>query len=268
MKWLRLSAWVFLGGLLAVSLLADVIAPYSYSEQSREAISAPPSGQHILGTDELGRDRFSRLLYGTRISLLLAPAAALVSTLIAAILGTLAGYLGGVCEWFAKALIDLSLSLPWLFLLLTVRAMLPLNTPPITSILITFALMALLGWATAARVINAGVANLRRSDFLLLARANGTRPLRLLTRHALPNLKPVLLAQFWISVPLFLLTEANLGLLGLGVSEPLPSWGNLLRELGDVSMVSANPWMLTPAVLLLVVVSGFHLILREGETPS
>ena len=107
-----------------------------------------------------------------------------------------------------------------------------------------------------------------KSDFLLLARANGTRPLRLLTRHALPNLKPVLLAQFWISVPLFLLTEANLGLLGLGVSEPLPSWGNLLRELGDVSMVSANPWMLTPAVLLLVVVSGFHLILREGETPS
>ena len=114
------------------------------------------------------------------------------------------------------------LSLPWLFLLLTVRALLPLNVPPVTSIVVTFALLGLLGWAAAARVVHASVRTLRNSDFVLQARASGCGRLRLLFVHLLPNLRPILLAQFWISIPVFILTEANLGLMGLGVSEPLP----------------------------------------------
>src|SRR5580704_18179015 len=112
---------------VAASLGAAYIAPSSYAEQFRDAISAPPSARFWLGTDELGRDRFARLLYGTRVSLLLAPAAAFLSTLIAALIGGAAGYLGGRWERAVTAGIDLFLSLPWLFLLLTVRALLPLN---------------------------------------------------------------------------------------------------------------------------------------------
>jgi peptide/nickel transport system permease protein len=259
-------ALVVLGVAVAASLGAAYIAPSSYSEQFRDAISAPPSSRFWLGTDELGRDRFARLLYGTRVSLLLAPAAALLSTLIAGLIGGAAGYLGGRWERIVTGGVDLFLSLPWLFLLLAVRALLPLNTSPVTSVMITFLLLGCLGWAAPARIVRAGTRTLVDSDYLVQASASGISRWRLFWRHLLPNLRPILLAQFWISVPLFILSEANLGLLGLGVSEPLPSWGAMLRELENYSAVLQNPWMLAPAVLLVVVVSCLQLLLRTEES--
>jgi ABC-type dipeptide/oligopeptide/nickel transport system permease subunit len=259
------TALIALGVVTLASLAAGWITPSSYSEQFRDAISAAPSARFPLGTDELGRDRFARLLYGTRISLLLAPAAALLSTLIAAVLGGSAGYLGGRWERTVTSGIDLFLSLPWLFLLLAVRAVLPLNTSPTTSVLITFLLLGCLGWATPARIIRAGTRSLVNSDYLLQARAGGISPARLFWLHLVPNLRPILLAQFWVSVPVFILSEANLGLLGLGVSEPLPSWGSMLRELENYTAILENPWMLAPAVLLVAVVSLLQLLLRTED---
>jgi peptide/nickel transport system permease protein len=249
-----------------VSLAANFLASVSYEKQFREAIDQPPSHQFPLGTDELGRDRLSRLLYGIRISLLLAPAAALLSTLLSAILGGLGAYFGGIWDRLATFFIDLFLSLPWLFLLLTVRALLPLNVPPITSVIVTFTLLGLLGWAANARVVHASVRTFRDSDFVLQARASGCKRIRLLFIHLLPNLRPILLAQFWISIPVFILTEANLGLMGLGVSEPLPSWGNLLRELENYTAIAHNPWLLVPLISLVVVVSCFQFVLSEEES--
>ena len=263
---LRRAAIVVLLTACVLSLGANLFAPVSYDKQFREEIDRPPSHQFLLGTDELGRDRFSRLLYGIRISLLLAPAAALLSTLLSAILGGLGAYFGGVWDRLATFFIDLFLSLPWLFLLLTVRALLPLNVPPVTSVVVTFTLLGLLGWAAAARVVHAGVRVLRDSDFVLQARASGCRRLRLLFVHLLPNLRPILLAQFWISIPVFILTEANLGLMGLGVSEPLPSWGNLLRELENYTAIAHNPWQLVPLISLVIVVSCFQFVLSEEES--
>jgi peptide/nickel transport system permease protein len=248
------------------SLGAGWLARSSYSDQFRDSISAPPSARFWLGTDELGRDRFARLLYGTRVSLLLAPAAALISTLLAALIGGTAGYWGGRWERTVTAGIDLFLSLPWLFLLLAVRALLPLNTPPLTSVLITFLLLGCLGWAAPARLIRAGVRTLANSDYLLQASASGVSRFRLFWRHLLPNLRPILLAQFWISVPVFILSEANLGLLGLGVAEPLPSWGSLLRELENYSALLHNPWMLVPVALLVSMVGCLQALLRTEDT--
>src|SRR5277367_3254574 len=125
MKWARTAAIVFLLAVSAACLLANVIAPASYAHQFREEPSAAPSRQHLLGTDDLGRDRFSRLLYGTRVSLLLAPAAALLASLLAGLIGGTAGFMGGWTERCVMAATDLFLSLPWLFLLITVRAALP-----------------------------------------------------------------------------------------------------------------------------------------------
>ena len=258
-------AIAILGLVALAAIAAGLLAPSSYSEQYRDAISAPPSARFLLGTDELGRDRFARLLYGTRISLLLAPAAAFLSTLIAALIGGTAGYLGGRWERAVTAGIDLFLSLPWLFLLLTVRALLPLNTSPVTSVMITFLLLGCLGWAMPARIIRAGTRTLLDSDYLIQARAAGVYPLRLFWRHLMPNLRPILLAQFWVSVPVFILSEANLGLLGLGVSEPLPSWGAMLRELENYTAVLQNPWMLVPAALLVAVVCCLQLLLRTED---
>jgi ABC-type dipeptide/oligopeptide/nickel transport system permease subunit len=260
----RLARWL-LALIFAAALAADLLAPRPYDAQFRDSPDARPSRHFLLGTDELGRDRFSRLLYGTRLSLLLAPAAAALATALSALVGLAAAASGRWGERGVLAVTDLVLSLPWLFLLLAVRALLPLNLAPLASVIITFALLGLLGWAPAARVLHAGIRALHQSDFVLHARASGSRPCRLMAVHILPNLVPLLRAQFWILVPAFLLTEANLGLLGLGVSEPLPSWGNLLRELENVAAVPSHPWLLVPVLLLILVVGCLHLAFPSGE---
>ena len=258
-------AWALLLLVIGASLGANWLAPAGYARQDRDAVGAPPSHQHWLGTDEIGRDRFARVLYGTRISLLLAPAAALLSTLMAALIGGLAGYLGGLWARGAMAITDLFLSLPWLFLLITVRALMPLNVSPMVSVMVTFLMLGLLGWTGAARVLCAAAASLRDSDFVRQARASGMPGARLFWVHVLPNLKPVLYAQFWISVPAFILSEANLGILGLGVAEPLPSWGSLLKELEGLVSVGEDPWKFVPLLLLVVVVTSFQFVLSEQD---
>ena len=262
--WRKLP-YVLLALVLGASLAASWLAPAGYARQFREATDAPPSHAHWLGTDELGRDRFSRVLYGTRISLLLAPAAALLSTLLAALIGGLAGYLGGMWARMAMAVTDLFLSLPWLFLLIMARALTPLNVSPLVSLLVTFLLLGFLGWTTAARVLCASAGTLRTSDFVRQARAAGLPGVRLFWVHVVPNLKPVLYAQFWISIPVFILSEANLGILGLGVAEPMPSWGSLLKELEGLVSVGEEPWKFVPLILLVVVVTSFQSLLSRQE---
>jgi ABC-type dipeptide/oligopeptide/nickel transport system permease subunit len=265
MRFARVAAIVFLLLLGLACALAPRLAPASYAEQFRDEPDAACSQRHPLGTDDLGRDRFSRLLYGTRVSLLLAPAAALLATLLAGILGGAAGFFGGWVESSLMAATDLVLAMPWLFLLITVRALLPLNVPPIASVTITFALLGLLGWAGAARILCADARTLCHSDIALLARATGCGGLRLLLRHILPNLKPALRAQFWISIPVFILTEANLGILGLGVAEPLPSWGSLLRELEGYSAFTSQPAQFVPLARLVLTVGSFQIALQREE---
>ena len=265
MKIARTAAGITLLVVVGASFAAGWLAPSGYAKQYREAAGAPPSAQHWLGTDDIGRDRLARVLYGTRISLLLAPAAALLSTLLAVLVGGLAGYLGGAWARAAMAVTDLFLSLPWLFLLITVRALLPLNVSPLLSVVVTFLILGALGWTSAARVLCASAATLRNSDFVCQARASGIRGARLFWVHVLPNLKPVLYAQFWISIPVFILSEANLGILGLGVAEPLPSWGSLLRELEGLVSVREEPWKFVPLILLVLVVTSFQLLLSKQE---
>jgi peptide/nickel transport system permease protein len=262
--WRRFACVVLLL-VVSLSLAANWLAPAGYAKQYREAAGVAPSRDHWLGTDEIGRDRFARVLYGTRISLLLAPAAALLSTLMAALVGGLGGYLGGRWTRGAMAVTDLFLSLPWLFLLITVRAIMPLNVSPLASVLVTFLMLGLLGWTSASRVLCSTAGSLRDSDFVRQARASGIRGARLFWIHVLPNLKPVLYAQFWISIPVFILTEANLGILGLGVAEPMPSWGSLLRELEGLVSLGEEPWKFVPLILLVVVVTSFQLALSKQE---
>jgi peptide/nickel transport system permease protein len=265
MNFWRKLACVILVLVIGASLAANWLAPVGYAKQYREATDAPPSRAHWLGTDEIGRDRFARVLYGTRISLLLAPAAALLSTLMAALIGGLAGYLGGIWARMAMGVTDLFMSLPWLFLLITARALMPLNVSPLVSVLVTFLLLGLLGWTAAARVLCTTAGSLRASDFVRQARAAGLPGQRLFWIHVVPNLKPVLYAQFWISIPVFILSEANLGILGLGVAEPMPSWGSLLKELEGLVSLGEEPWKFVPLILLVVVVTSFQVLLSKQE---
>jgi peptide/nickel transport system permease protein len=263
MKVIRVIALSILVLAIAVSLGADFLAPHDYLEQFRQHANEPPSRSFPLGTDELGRDRLSRLLQGTRISLLCAAAAALAATGAAAVIGLLAGYFGGWVDEMVGAITDLFLSLPWLFALLTLRALFPLNTSPGVALAATFLLLAAVGWAPSARVIRASVASLRNSGSIIHARAYGCSNTRLLCFHILPNLKPVLSAQFWILIPAFILTEANLGVLGLGINEPAPSWGNMLGELQNYQRIPEQPWILAPALLLVLVVGSLQFVVSR-----
>jgi peptide/nickel transport system permease protein len=269
MRMLRMVARGFLAFSFLAALAAPWIAPRPYDQQYRYAANAGLSREFPLGSDNLGRDRLSRLLVGAQISLLLAPAAAAVAVLLAAVVGILAGYFGGVWDRLLMGVVDLLLALPWLFLLLAVRAVLPLNVSPQLSVALTFLLLGMLGWAAPARVIRASVRNMLNSDFLLQARAFGSSPMRLLTRQLPPNIAPVLAAQFCISVPAFVLAEASLGLLGLGVAEPLPSLGSLLRDLETLPMLHTASGqmlgMLAPAIFLVAVVCSFQLAFPAQE---
>lgn len=265
MKGIRVMAIAVLA-LTAVAILsASRLAPAGYEHQFRETPQAAPSANHPLGTDDLGRDRWARLLYGMRVSLTLAPLAALFTTILAGLIGGMAGYFGGWTERGCKLLIDLFLSVPWLFLLITVRAVLPLNVSPEASVTVTFALLGLLGWAASARVICSGAKDLMKSEFVWMARASGFSGLKLVRLHLLPNLRGALLAQFWISIPVFIIAEANLGALGLGVAEPLPSLGSLLRELQEAVTLRPEPWRLLPLAVLIVVISSFQVLLKKQE---
>jgi peptide/nickel transport system permease protein len=255
------ASLLILVGLTA--LFAAAIAPYDYSLQFRDAPNAPASQRFLMGTDDLGRDRLSRLLYATRVSILLAPAAAFVSIALALLVSLVATGRRRWPDHLLSGLTTLGMSLPWIFLFIILRAMLPLNTSPMASILLTFGLMGIAGWAWPARIFRAQIREIAQSGWLLQARASGIPPGRIAFVHVWPHLRDIAVAQFRILVPAYILSEASLGLLGLGVAEPLPSWGNLLSELQHPGRVQDNPWVLAPLGLLMIV-----MICLEALQPS
>ena len=246
---MRKLAWLLLGVIVLGALLAPWIAPYSYAEQFRDA-----GGRGFaMGIDDLGRDRLSRLLYGTSISLGLAPAAALVSIAIGLVFSFLALRRNPLAQEAFSGITTIFLSLPWIFLFIIMRAELPLNTSPMASLVLTFGLMGVAGWAWAGRVFNASLRALSRAEWMVQARASGMRAPRIARVHLWPHIRGIAWAQFRVLVPAYILAEASLGLLGLGVPEPLPSWGNLLRDLQHPQAVRDNPWVLAPLGLLMLV---------------
>jgi ABC-type dipeptide/oligopeptide/nickel transport system permease subunit len=261
----RTVAAGYLMVMAAAAMAGPWMVPAGYAEQNREAISAPASWIHPLGTDELGRDRLARLLEGMRVSLLLAPAAALIAVSVAAAAGVWAGWRGGLWDRSLDGASNLFLCLPGFFVLITVRAALPLDISPWTSVTVTFGLLGLLGWASPCRVIRSATRAIAGSAFVAAAHARGIRPWRIAFVQLVPNLRPVLAAQFWTSVPLFLLAEANLSFLGLGVAEPLPSWGTLLKELERPGLVAAQPAALVPVVALALCVAALHAVIPSRQ---
>ncbi len=265
MKLVRITAAVILALVVLACMFPTLVVADASDEQFRNDTDLAPSIRYPLGTDELGRNRLARLLHGTRTSLLLAPAAALTSVTVAALIGLAAGLGGSWSTRVFEASADLTGSLPWLLLLIALRAALPLDSPPMTTTAITFGLLALLGWAGPARVIRNLAAGLRNEDFVIQSRALGIGGWRFFSRSLFPNVWPVAVAQFWVQIPIFILTEANLGLLGLGVPEPYASLGRQLKDLESYSAVTAKPWLAAPAVLLTALVAGMWLLSSAGE---
>lgn len=253
--------------LLALLLLAVAVLllPGSHpAEQDRAAILAGASAQHPAGTDALGRDRLVRSAAAMLLALAGATAAAAVTTALAAAVGMLAAFSPPLAGAALLLLSDAFLTLPWLFLLMIVRSGFSLTASPLHSAVIAFAVLAALGWPACARAVYRGSRLLNRSDSMLFGRAAGLGRLQLVRLHVVPRLSTLLLPQFLVSVPAFVVAESNLGSLGLGIPEPLPSWGGMLAELSNPATLTNTHWVYLPVVLLVTVLFLLEAITSFG----
>ena len=219
-----------------------------------------PAQLFLLGTDDYGRDVFSRLLHGGQISLLAGLLAAGLSLALGATLGTLAGFFGRWADAGIMRLAELFLSLPWVYLLLAVRAFLPLHISPSEAFLLITVVVGMIGWARPARLVRGVVLSAKERTFVLAARGFGASNLYLLRRHVLPETYGVLLTQASLLIPQYILAEVTLSFLGLGVGEPAASWGNMLSSLQQYHVLTSYWWMFAPGAVLFLFGLGFFLL--------
>jgi len=216
----------------------------------------------LFGTDGFGRDEFSRVLYGGQISV----AAGIAATLIALLAGTLVGLIAGFYgRWIDESLMassELFLSLPWLYFLLGVRAFLPLHLSPVRTFFLLAVVIGLIGWARPARLVRGMVLSLRSRNFVLAARGFGASDLYVIRRHIFPEVWTILLTQFALLVPRYIAAEVTLSFFGLGVSEPVSSWGNMLSTLQQYSVLVSYTWLLAP-IGALVITSVIYALLAD-----
>ena len=219
-----------------------------------------PGVVFLLGSDAYGRDLFSRLLYGGRVSLLTGLLAAFLSLGLGLALGTVAGFHGG---WLDQILMrggELVMALPWLYLLLAVRAFLPLHITTVQAFFLLIIIIGGVGWVRPARLIRGVVLSARERGFVLAARGFGASDAYLIRRHVLPLTLGVVLTQATVLIPQYILAEVALSFLGLGVSEPVPSWGNMLAEAQQYHALVAHGWMLAPGLAIIPVLLGYLLL--------
>jgi peptide/nickel transport system permease protein len=216
-----------------------------------------PARIFLLGTDVFGRDVFSRLIYGGQISLISSLFAALISVMLGMVLGGVSGFYAHWIDAFVMRLSDVFLAMPWLYLLLAVRAALPLHIDSRQSYLFLAVLIGLVGWARPARLARGVVLSVKDAEYVLAARSFGASDRYLFRRHILPSLWGVLLTQLFICIPQYILAEVTLSFLGIGVSEPSASWGNML---GDLQLFVSDPhwWLFAPAFALFWVLLAYH----------
>jgi peptide/nickel transport system permease protein len=213
---------------------------------------AEPGKIAVFGTDGYGRDEFSRVLFGGQISVAAGITATLIALLAGSILGIVAGFFGRWIDESLMGVTELFLSLPWLYFLLGVRAFLPLHLSALRTFFLLTGVIGLIGWARPARLVRGVVLSSRNRNYVLAARGFGGSTFYLLWRHILPEVFGVLLTQAALLVPRYIAAEVTLSFLGLGVSEPVPSWGNMLSALEQYSILVSYGWLLAPAAALII----------------
>ncbi len=244
-----------LGAVIASAALAPLLTPYSPTALDPDHSLAPPSHEHPLGTDDLGRDELARVLYGGRVSLLVGLTAMLLGSAIGIALGSVAGYMGGWTDALVMRLVDLVLSFPAIFLLLILINWTGGRAPVVMMV----GYLGLFGWTGLARIVRAEYLSLRAREFVESARALGAGAGRIVFRHILPNAMAPILVQAAFAVAGAMLAEAALDFLGFGLPPEIPTWGNLMTQAEDY--ITTNPILaIAPgAVVTLTVVAVFFI---------
>jgi peptide/nickel transport system permease protein len=246
------------------TLLAGVLSPYEYSEQHLDQILQGPSAKHLLGTDQLGRDELTRLLYGGRISLLVGLGVALVSGVIGTVVGAAAGFYGGRLDNAVMRLTDLFLSIPLLVLLIIASRA---TGGSIRDIVLVLSLAL---WMFLARIVRGLFLSLREKEFVEAARSIGASNRRIIFRHMLPNALGVIIVSITLTVAIAILTESLLSFLGFGIQPPTPTWGNMLED-GRPQMTYAAWLVWFPGLAILITVMCVNFLgdgLRDALDPT
>ena len=216
---------------------------------------------HVLGTDELGRDRFSRLMRAIRFSLIVCPIGACLAWVIGVLIGLISGSSGTKTDSVLMGVADTMLALPTLVLILAARAAFPLELPPLRTAMLLVLIFAAFGWAETARLTRGIVRSIKQQEYILAARAIGLSDARVMLRHILPNALPTISRQGLVTLPAFLLAEVALSFLGIGLQEPEPSLGTLLAAAADVNQLQRDPWLvLAPGIVIAVFILAIRIV--------
>lgn len=247
------------------ALLAPWIVPYNPTEIT-DSFAAAPSFQHWLGTDMVGRDMFSRVVYAARISLSVGIGAVVISAAIGTTLGLVSGYFGGWLDGLIMRITDMFMSFPYIMFMLVVAS---LVGPGLTNIIL---ILGVLGWPGVARLVRGNVLAIKQSEYVKASVVLGFRTPRILLRHVLPNTIAPILVYATSGVAGAILDEAALSFLGLGVQPPDASWGNMLASAQSISVLSSNPWLwLPPGIMILLCVLSINYIgdaMRDAFDPK
>ena len=244
---------VLIALVLLLAVFAPLVAPYGEAEQDVLARLQPPSAAHWFGTDELGRDVLSRILYGSRLSLAIGILPSVISLVIGIVLGLLAGYFGGWADYVIMRLADVMLSVPSLLLAMVVMYTLGSSTVNL------FVALSMVGWASVARVVRSQTLSLKESEYVEAAQSIGVSRFNIMRRHILPNCVPSLIVLFTLNVPAAILSESSLSFLGIGAQPPAASWGLMVNQ--SKQFLFTQPWLaLAPCVAIMVVVLAFNFL--------
>lgn len=247
-----------------MALAAPVIAPYRADEQILLDRLQPPSATHLMGTDQLGRDIFSRAVYASQISIPIGIFAMLVAATVGITIGVVSGYVGGWVDNVLMRLTDMLLSFPIFFLLITITALFGRTIP------VLILMLGLTSWGVNARVVRGQVLSLKEKEFVEAARSLGASGPGIIVRHILPNIVPIIIVDATLRVALVILVEGGLSFLGLGVQPPTPSWGNMIADGG--SLLRRAWWVsVFPGMFLFLCTMSFNLVgdgVRDAVDPS
>ncbi|MBR5109403.1 MAG: ABC transporter permease [Clostridia bacterium] len=239
--------------MILAAVFAPLLTPYTEKQMDLMNRLSPPSAAHLLGTDEGGRDVLTRLLYGARVSLLIGVVPALLSLILGAALGVVAGYRGGLLDAVIMRIADVTLAFPSMLLAMVIMYALG------GGIMNVFLTLTLMNWANVARVVRAQTLSLKNGEFAEAARVIGVSRARIMRRHILPNCLPTLLVLFTLNIPASILTESSLSFLGLGIQAPNASWG-LMINMGRQYLYSA-PWLcFAPGAAIMLIVLSFNFL--------